>query len=132
MLLPFTLLLILSGYFSFEFSWLDFPFIAEKGFIQAASENFTNELALIGVFGSLFFIIFSKEKVEDEYIQKLRLESLLIACFCYTIISVLGTVVFYGLAFFEFMAYNMFTIQLIFILRFRWVMFRQGKAILAF
>ena len=35
-------------------------------------------LYTFAVYGSLFFIIFSKEKVEDEYISKLRLESVAI------------------------------------------------------
>lgn len=32
-------------------------------------------LYVLAVYGSLFFMIFSKEKVEDEYISKIRLES---------------------------------------------------------
>lgn len=35
-------------------------------------------LYVLAVYGSLFFIIFSKEKVEDEYISKIRLESVAI------------------------------------------------------
>ena len=78
---------------------------------------------------SLYLIAFSKEKEEDEFIQKLRLDSLLIACYVHTFILIIGTMVFYGLGYLEFMGYNMFTIQLIFIARFRWVLFREQKSL---
>jgi len=39
----------------------------------------------------------------------------------------LGTLVFYSFGYLEFMGFNMFSIQLVFILRFRWVMHRQQR-----
>ncbi|TDQ19245.1 hypothetical protein DFQ04_1066 [Algoriphagus boseongensis] len=129
-LVPFSLLLFSNNYFDFNFSFLEFE-VREGGLFEDAKENFTNELALIGVFVSLFLIAFSREKEEDEYIQKLRLDSLLLAFYANTFILIIGTLVFYGFGYLEFMGYNMFTIQLIFILRFRWVLFQQKKYVLA-
>ena len=82
-------------------------------------------------FVSLFLIAFSKEKEEDEYVQKLRLDSLLVAFYANTFILIMGTMLFYGFGYLEFMGYNMFTIQLIFISRFRWVLYKQKQALLA-
>ncbi|MDI1321350.1 MAG: hypothetical protein PSV36_01300 [Algoriphagus sp.] len=130
--LPFASLLFAENYLSFGFSWLEFEFREEDGFFVSSKENFTNEFALIGVFISLFLIAFSREKEEDEYIQKLRLESLLVACYVNTFILILGTLLFYGFGYLEFMGYNMFTIQLIFIGRFRWVLYKQQKSMLSF
>lgn len=130
--LPFASLLFAENYLSFGFSWLEFEFAREDGFFGSSKENFTNELALVGVFISLFLIAFSREKEEDEYIQKLRLDSLLLACYVNTFILILGTLLFYGFGYLEFMGYNMFTIQLIFIARFRWVLYKQQKSMLAF
>ncbi len=134
MILPFTVLLFATNYASFEFSWLTSPGIEEGGSISDFfdKKNFTLELALIGVFASLFLIAFSKEKEEDEYIQKLRLDSLLVAFYANTFILILGTLLFYGFGYLEFMGYNMFTIQLIFIGRFRWVLHKQKRSLLAF
>lgn len=134
LILPFTVLLFATNYASFEISWLTTPGFEEGKalFDFFDKKNFTLELALIGVFLSLFLIAFSKEKEEDEYIQKIRLDSLLVAFYANTFILIIGTLLFYGFGYLEFMGYNMFTIQLIFIGRFRWVLHRQKQSLLAF
>ncbi|MDO8967656.1 hypothetical protein [Algoriphagus sp.] len=129
--LPFSVLLFTNNYFDFNFAWLEFG-IREGSFFEDSKENFTNEFALIGTFISLFLIAFSREKEEDEYIQKLRLDSLLVAFYVNTFILILGTLLFYGFGYLEFMGYNMFTIQLIFIGRFRWVLRKQKQSLLAY
>jgi hypothetical protein len=127
-LFPFTFLLLSTEYFEFTIDFLTFD-IDAGGPFSWLGQNFTNEIGLIGVFVSLFLIAFSKEKEEDEFIQKLRLDSLLIACYVHTFILIIGTMVFYGLGYLEFMGYNMFTIQLIFIARFRWALYREQKSL---
>lgn len=129
--LPFAGLLFANNYFDFNFSWLEIE-VREGALFEDSKENFTNEIAMIGVFVSLFLIAFSREREEDEYIQKLRLDSLLVACYTNTFILIIGTMLFYGFGFLEFMGYNMFTIQLIFIGRFRWVLYKQRQSLLAF
>lgn len=129
--LPFAGLLFANNYFDFNFFWLEFG-VREGALFEDSKENFTNEIAMIGVFISLFLMAFSREKEEDEYIQKLRLDSLLVACYANTFILIIGTMLFYGFGFLEFMGYNMFTIQLIFIGRFRWVLHKQKQSLLAF
>lgn len=130
LLIPFAALLFATNYLDFSFDFLEFQ-VREGALFEDSNENFTNEIALIGVFVALFFIAFSKEKVEDEFIQKLRLDSLLVACYANTFILILGTLFFYGFGYLEFMGYNMFTIQLIFISRFKWVLNQQKKSVLA-
>lgn len=129
--LPFSALLFANNYFDFNFSFLEFN-IREGSLFEDSKENFTNEFALIGVFMSLFLISFSREKEEDEFIQMLRLDSLLVACYTNTFILIIGTLLFYSFGYLEFMGYNMFTIQLIFIGRFRWVLHRQKQSLLTF
>jgi hypothetical protein len=128
MLLPFVSLLFFNNYPDFNLDFLEFNF-REGALFEGSTENFTNEVALLGVFCSLFLIAFSREKEEDEFIQKLRLESLLVACYANTFILILGTLFFYGFGYLEFMGYTMFTIQLIFIARFGWVMRQQRKSL---
>lgn len=134
-ILPFAGLLFANNYFDFNLAWLEFDVIESTLFedlFEDSKENFTNEIAMIGVFVSLFLIAFSREKEEDEFIQKLRLDSLLVACYTNTFILIIGTMLFYGFGFLEFMGYNMFTIQLIFIGRFRWVLHKQRQSLSAF
>jgi len=137
MVLPFSVLLFGVNYLSFKLSWLSVPNFHsdEEGLsrlLDPDKSNYSLEFALIGVFLSLFLIAFSKERQEDEYIQKLRLDSLLVAFYVTTFILILGTLLFYGFGYLEFMGYNMFTIQLIFITRFKWVLYQQRKSILSF
>ncbi|RAI91557.1 hypothetical protein [Algoriphagus yeomjeoni] len=136
LLLPFAVLLFAATYSGFEFSWLNISSAESQGgisdFFDPDKENFSVEFAMIGVFLSLFLIAFSKEKEEDEYIQKLRLDSLLVACYTHTFILIIATLMLYGFGFLEFMGYNLFTIQLIFIGRFKWVLYKQGQSTLAF
>ncbi|MBA4301604.1 MAG: hypothetical protein C0433_16105 [Cyclobacterium sp.] len=127
--LPFAALLFANNYFDFSFHWLEFE-VRDGVLFKDSKENFSNEIALIGVFVSLFLMAFSREKEEDEYIQKLRLDSLLVAFYANTFILIIGTLLFYGFGYLEFMGYNMFTIQLIFIGRFRWVLLKQKQTLL--
>lgn len=128
-LLPSIFLMIMVGYYDFEIPWLEIEGIRDPGLLNDENENFTNELGILGTFLSLFLIAFSKEKEEDEYIQKLRLESLLVAFYIYSAILVLGTTLLYGFLYIDFLVYNLFIIQILFIIRFRWVMFRQRQTL---
>jgi hypothetical protein len=129
--LPLALLLILSGVYEFELSWLTWDgFRKEGNLFYGSDENFTYEIAYVGTFLSLFLIAFSKERIEDEYIQKLRLDSLLLAFYLYSLISIVGTLVFYSFDYLLFMGYNTFSLQVFFIVRFRWVLMNQQKNLL--
>lgn len=129
MFFPLAILLVLNGFYDYEIDWLTWDNFRSGDIFNTSNENFTNEISIVGTFLSLFFIAFSKEKQEDEYIQKLRLDSLLIAFYVYGLLTVLGTLVFYSVGYLEFMGFNMFSIQLVFILRFRWVMYRQQNTL---
>lgn len=81
---------------------------------------------------SIFIIIgglivgFSKEKIEDEFIHKLRHESLVWA-FIVNYIVLLFTVLFvYDMAFFEILVYNMFTTLIFFIVRFNFLKLKSN------
>lgn len=88
--------------------------------------NFTDELGAIGVIIGLLFIAFSREKVEDEMIGQLRLEALQWSVYVNYIVLAIAIVTFYDGAFFTVMIYNMFTVLLVFIGRFRWLVFRSN------
>ena len=129
MFFPLAILLVLNGFYDYEIDWLTWDNFRSGDIFNTSNENFTNEISIVGTFLSLFFIAFSKEKQEDEYIQKLRLDSLLIAFYVYGLLTVLGTLVFYSVGYLECMGFNMLSIQLVVILRFRWVMYRQQNTL---
>ena len=100
----------------------------ERHFVQIIETNLIN--TIVGIFfiiGGLF-VCFSKEKVEDEYISNLRLNSLQWAVIVNYLLLLLGFIFVYGTAFFNVMVYNMFTILIIFIVRFNYVLYAGSKS----
>ncbi len=73
---------------------------------------------------SLLIFAFSKEKREDEYIQKIRLDSLLWATYVNYGLLFLAFWFVWGFDFFSVMVYNMFTHLIIFIVRFTYFKYK--------
>lgn len=90
-----------------------------KGTIDDGTElNFTDEIATIGSIVGLIFIAFSKVKFEDEYVSKIRLESLQWAIYLNFGLLIIATIFIHGLAYYNVTVYNIFTPLIIFIVRF--------------
>lgn len=83
---------------------------------------------IIGIVLILSGIIFafSKEKTEDEMVSKIRLESLVWATYVNYACLLFCILFIYGISFFNIMVYNMFTLLLIFIIRFHWILFHNN------
>jgi len=87
--------------------------------------NLTAVLFLIGG----LMIIFSKEKIEDEFINSIRLNALQWAVFTNYLCLLLAIVFVYGIPFFNIMVYNMFTVILIYIPRFYYLLWKISKTV---
>src|SRR5688572_13364840 len=74
--IPFLLLGIAFRFFDFVISFLTISKGNDKKFRFINPQNLTDELALTGIITGLLFIAFAREKQEDEFINKVRLESL--------------------------------------------------------
>ena len=84
-------------------------------------------LGFLFIVGALL-VSFSKEKNEDEFIASLRQSSLLWAVLLNYILLALAFLFIYGLAFLQVMLYNMFTVLIIYIVRFNYVLVRSNKS----
>ena len=71
----------------------------------------------------------SREKVEDEMTQQLRLNSLLTALYINYLALIVCSLLVYDLEFLHVMIYNMFTILLIFMVVFRYKIWRAKKVV---
>ena len=136
-LVPATLLGLLLAYNEFGSDWLWSKVfaIANDGtdsnykYFSFRYSNVTNT-----VIGSLFLIgamlvSFSKEKNEDEYIAGLRLSSLLWAVCVSYLLLLIAFVLVYGTPFLNVMVYNMFTVLIIFIIRFNYLLHKNSKIV---
>jgi hypothetical protein len=77
----------------------------------------------------LLFIAFAREKQEDEFIGKLRLESLQWAVLFNYALLLLATWLIHGLGYIDVMMYNMLTILLFFIIRFHVVLYKNRSSL---
>ena len=84
--------------------------------------NLTDELVSIIAIVSLALIAFSEEKEEDEWVSKVRLESLQWSIYANYIFLILSIFFIYDMYFFQALIYNMYTILIFFILRFNYVL----------
>lgn len=92
------------------------------------SVDVTNTLvAILFIVGGML-VSFAKEKREDEFIANLRLTSLMWSVWVNYALLLLCLIFVWGLAFFNVMVYNMFTILIIFIIRFNYILYRNTKS----
>lgn len=75
-------------------------------------------ILIVGLSISLLMVAFSKEKDEDEYTVKIRGKSLILAVVTSYIILIIAALCLYFLDFLTFMGFNMFTIPILYILKF--------------
>jgi len=137
-LIPSTILGILILFFNLKFKFLDlrtFTFYNKEIFADSATilgfvrVNFT--VTLIGILFLLgaIFVAFSKEKIEDEFIAKTRMESLLWAVYVNYAILILCFLFIFGFEFLDVMIFNMFTILIIFISRYYYILNKAKKTL---
>ncbi len=81
-----------------------------------------DELISLSLLAGLLLLAFSKEKIEDEWIQKVRLESFQWAFLVNSLLLAAFTIFTHGLPFLSVMVYNMFTPLLIFVGRYYYVL----------
>ncbi|MDR3329202.1 MAG: hypothetical protein LBS63_03715 [Prevotellaceae bacterium] len=94
---------------------------------EITTESVTDELVAILSVVALALVAFSKEKHEDEYIAKIRLESLMWATYISYAILIFCILFFYGFTFLYALIFNMFIILLVFIIRFNVALYRARR-----
>jgi hypothetical protein len=110
------------------FAILDSEFMGQSNYFHFITTHIGEDIiALLFILGALC-AAFSKEKKEDEFISNIRLSSMLWAVLVNYILLVFAFIFFYGLSFFNFMILNMFTILIIFLGRFNYILYRTSKA----
>ncbi|MGC6431509.1 MAG: hypothetical protein ACON5F_10750 [Jejuia sp.] len=93
----------------------DFNFIDDFGF------DFLDEIISILIILGGLLVGFTKEKIEDEFIFKLRNDSLVWAIILNYVILLITIIFIYESDFFTVLVYNMFTPLIFFIIRFNFL-----------
>jgi hypothetical protein len=128
---------------SFEVTWLKttvFSFFGNDVVIHGTGLTGKNNFTFIyldvtnSLVGFLFLIgallvSFSKEKSEDEFITSLRLSSLLWSVWVNYLLLLFAFLFIWNFDFILVMVYNMFTILIIFIIRFNFILYKNSKMV---
>ena len=99
----------------------DSIFSDHEGFFKIIENSIVDEIITIFIIIGGLLVGFSKEKVEDEFIYKLRKDSLVWAIIFNYIVLIIMTIFIYDITFFNVMIFNMFTPLLFFIFRFNFL-----------
>ena len=135
-LIPSVLVGLVSLIYEYEPNFLDFnvpaifinDFFKDKQLFGMVNNNILNEIFGILIIISSLFVAFSKEKSEDEYISKIRLESLVWAVYVNYGILLFSFLLIFDFSFLWVMIFNMFTVLLFFIIRFNWQISKLKKS----
>jgi hypothetical protein len=136
-LIPATILGVILTVNGDSPDWLHtkvFALFADEPLGQSRSFAIIDTDITYTIVGALFIIGallvgFSKEKQEDEFIAGLRLSSLLWAVWVNYVLLLFAFLFIYGLSFLTVMEYNMFTVLIIFIVRFNYILYKNAIAI---
>ena len=96
-------------------------FGSQKGFFQIIENSILDEIIALAIIIGGLIVGFSKEKVEDEFIYKLRKDSLVWALLFNYLILALAIIFIYDFTFFDVLVFNMFTPLIFFIIRFNFL-----------
>lgn len=98
-------------------------------YFQISENNILNEiLGIIFIIAGLT-VAFSKEKDEDEFTMKMRLESLVWALYWNYGILIFAFLFVYEFEFYWVMIFNMFTPLVFFLLRFNWLLWKSRRSL---
>jgi hypothetical protein len=91
--------------------------------------NISDEIfGILCIIGAIL-VAFSKEKYEDEFIAKIRTESLVWATYINYAVLIFCLLFFYDIGFLYVMEFNMFTILIFFIIRFYYMLYKSNKSL---
>ncbi|WP_338375454.1 hypothetical protein [uncultured Flavobacterium sp.] len=97
------------------------------GFFTVITNSVSDELLTFGMILGGIFVGFSKLKVEDEMISKIRYESLVWATYLNYGLILFFALFIYGMPYLNVLFYNMFTLLLFFIIRFHYMIYKLNK-----
>ena len=100
-----------------------------RNFCITKNDSWTDELIVIFLTISMLFIGFSREKDEDECIASIRMNALVWAIMVNSSLLIVGTLLIYGLPYLNFMSIYMFSLLILFVFKYRWMIYKFRKTI---
>jgi hypothetical protein len=111
------------------FAIVEEAIFSDANFFSISENNVLDEISSILLILGALLIAFSKEKSEDEFISKIRLESLVWATYINYAILILAIIFVYDTTFLWVLVFNMFTLLVFFLIRFNWALYKSKNQI---
>ncbi len=102
-------------------------FLGSPEYLTITENNISDEIIAVLLVLGLLIIAFSKEKHEDEFMEQMRLRSLVFATYVNFIVLLFAILFVYDMMFFWVLVFNMFTVLLVFVIRFKWAIYKSRK-----
>ena len=110
--------------------WILFvPFAAGCLFVLLTAYGFAwlDEVCVVGLTLGLLFIVFARERQEDEYIASLRTKAWVWAVYVSYVLLVIGTLLLYDEEYLYFVLGDAFVLPLVFIGKYRWMLYQSRR-----
>ena len=118
-----------GNYFKMNvFAFYSDQFLSGTKFLTIIENGVLDEIIIVLIIIGAILISFSKTKNEDEFISKIRYESLVWATYLNFILMIIATFVIYGFAYFNVLLANVFAMLLFFIIRFHFMIYKLNKS----
>ncbi|WP_250631043.1 hypothetical protein [Rhodoflexus caldus] len=135
LLVPFLVLAVLKLIFPDEMEWSfmiyrqgDYTFFDSGNWLFDLRYNdFTDEFISLGLLLGLSLVAFARTRTEDEWTTHLRLEAMLWSVILNTIFVALTIIFIYSSPFLTVMMINLFSILMIFIVRFEYLLWKERQ-----
>ena len=102
-------------------------FESTEGFFKIIKNDIIDEIIALAIIIGGLIVGFSREKIEDEMIFKLRKDSLVWALLFNYLVLALAIIFIYSFTFFDVLVFNMFTPLLFFIARFNFMKHKLSR-----
>lgn len=110
------------------FAMINDQLVSKPNYFTFVENGILDEFILISIIVGALLVGFSKTKNEDEYISKIRYESLVWATYFNFTLIILSTVFVYGFQYFNILLANVFAMLLFFIIRFHYMIYKLNKS----
>ncbi len=121
----------------YEPDWLQLPVFAifndmalagKSSWFSVINDNIFGEICSVGIIVGGLMYAFARLNEEDEFTTRMRLDSLMTATYISYGFLLFGVMFIYGFAFLNWMAFHMFSLIIIFIIHFRFSLWKWRKS----
>jgi hypothetical protein len=109
-------------FYDFQIDHFGFTLNSGTTLFGTSFQNLTDELAFTLLLPGLLLIAYSREKIEDERVQQIRLEAFQWSILAHFAILLVADWCCYNGLFFYVLVFNLFTLLIVFLLRFYYVL----------